>query len=40
MHVAHLMVDGGKMSKSLGNLYTLDDLQHRGFTPAEVRYSS
>lgn len=39
MHVAHLMVDGGKMSKSLGNLYTLDDLKHRGFTPAEVRYT-
>jgi cysteinyl-tRNA synthetase len=27
------------MSKSLGNLYTLDDLKHRGFTPAEVRYT-
>ena len=38
MHVAHLMVDGGKMSKSLGNLYTLADLQKRGYTPAEVRY--
>lgn len=39
MHSAHLMVDGGKMSKSLGNLYTLGDLRHRGFTPAEVRYT-
>lgn len=39
MHIAHLMVDGGKMSKSLGNLYTLDDLKQRGFTPAEVRYT-
>ncbi len=38
MHIAHLMVDGGKMSKSLGNLYTLDDLKQLGFTPAEVRY--
>lgn len=37
-HIAHLMVDGGKMSKSLGNLYTLEDLQKRGYTPAEVRY--
>ena len=37
-HIAHLMVDGGKMSKSLGNLYTLADLQQRGYTPAEVRY--
>ncbi len=31
-------VDGGKMSKSLGNLYTLTDLEQRGFTPMEVRY--
>jgi cysteinyl-tRNA synthetase len=38
MHIAHLMVDGGKMSKSLGNLYTLDDLKARGYTPNEVRY--
>ena len=37
-HVAHLMVDGGKMSKSLGNLYTLEDLAQRGFSAAEVRY--
>jgi cysteinyl-tRNA synthetase len=39
MHIAHLMVDGGKMSKSLGNLYTLEDLKHRGHTPAAVRYT-
>ncbi len=38
MHIAHLMVDGGKMSKSLGNLFTLDDLKKRGFTANEVRY--
>lgn len=38
MHVAHLMVDGGKMSKSLGNLFTLADLAARGYTAAEVRY--
>ena len=38
MHVAHLMVDGGKMSKSLGNLYTLADLEQRGYTANEVRY--
>jgi cysteinyl-tRNA synthetase len=37
-HITHLMVDGGKMSKSLGNLYTLADLQKRGYSPAEVRY--
>ena len=38
MHVTHLMVDGGKMSKSLGNLYTLADLAERGYSAAEVRY--
>ncbi|MBL9117056.1 MAG: cysteine--tRNA ligase [Verrucomicrobiaceae bacterium] len=37
-HIAHLMVDGGKMSKSLGNLFTLADLQAKGYTAAEVRY--
>jgi cysteinyl-tRNA synthetase len=37
-HCAHLMVDGGKMSKSLGNLYTLDDLEAKGWSAMEVRY--
>ncbi len=37
-HITHLMVDGGKMSKSLGNLYTLDDLAAKGWSPMEVRY--
>jgi cysteinyl-tRNA synthetase len=37
-HIAHLMVDGGKMSKSLGNLYTLEDLATHGWTAMEVRY--
>ncbi|MBB5351998.1 cysteinyl-tRNA synthetase [Haloferula luteola] len=37
-HTTHLLVDGGKMSKSLGNLYTLKDLAERGHTPMEVRY--
>lgn len=37
-HIAHLLVDGGKMSKSLGNLYTLEDLAARGHTAMEVRY--
>jgi cysteinyl-tRNA synthetase len=32
------MVDGGKMSKSLGNLHTLEDLAARGYSAAEVRY--
>lgn len=37
-HIAHLMVEGSKMSKSLGNMYTLDGLEERGFTAMEVRY--
>ena len=37
-HVTHLLVDNAKMSKSLGNLYTLDDLAAKGFSPMEVRY--
>lgn len=37
-HLTHLLVDGGKMAKSLGNFYTLDDLAARGFSPMEVRY--
>jgi cysteinyl-tRNA synthetase len=36
-HSEHLLVDGKKMSKSLGNLYTLDDLAARGFSPMAVR---
>ena len=38
-HSAHLMVEGAKMSKSLGNLYTLDDLRAKGFSPMVVRYT-
>ncbi len=37
-HITHLLVDGGKMSKSLGNMYTLEDLEKKGFTAMEVRY--
>lgn len=37
-HSAHLMVDGRKMSKSLGNLYTLEDVRAKGFSPAALRY--
>lgn len=33
MHVEFLQVDGGKMSKSLGNTYTLDNLQEKGIEP-------
>ena len=34
----HLQVDGGKMSKSLGNFYTLADLEKQGFPPLAFRY--
>lgn len=38
MHGEFLLVDGGKMGKSLGNLYTLADLAERGFSPMHFRY--
>ncbi len=38
-HSEHLLVDGKKMSKSLGNLYTLDQLQEMGHGPAALRYA-
>ncbi len=37
-HVTHLRVDGRKMSKSLGNLYTLEQLAEMGHSANEVRY--
>ena len=39
LHCAHLLVDGQKMSKSLGNFYTLRDVLARGYTGREVRYA-
>ncbi len=38
IHSEHLMVDGAKMSKSLGNQYTLKDLIERGLDPRAIRY--
>jgi cysteinyl-tRNA synthetase len=38
-HSAHLMVEGAKMSKSLGNLYTLEDLREKGISPMALRYT-
>jgi cysteinyl-tRNA synthetase len=38
MHAAHLLVDGRKMSKSMNNEYTLEDLAARGFDPMDFRY--
>jgi cysteinyl-tRNA synthetase len=39
LHSAHLLVEGQKMSKSLGNFYTIRDLTDRGFTGREIRYA-
>jgi len=38
LHCQHLVVDNKKMSKSLGNFYTLGDLLQRGHDPMAVRY--
>ena len=38
MHAEHLIVDNKKMSKSLGNFYTLRDLLNKGYTGPQVRY--
>jgi cysteinyl-tRNA synthetase len=38
LHAEHLSVDSQKMSKSLGNIYTLRDLKERGFAPEALRY--
>jgi cysteinyl-tRNA synthetase len=38
LHSEHLLVEWQKMSKSLGNFYTLRDLQQRGYKPEVVRY--
>jgi len=38
MHAAHLVVDGKKMSKSLGNFYTLRDLLAKGFSGRVIRW--
>ena len=37
MHVEFLQIDGGKMSKSLNNLYTIKDLEEKGYEPLVYR---
>jgi len=37
MHIDFLQVNGGKMSKSLNNLYTLKDLEEKGYLPEVYR---
>jgi cysteinyl-tRNA synthetase len=39
MHTKFLQVDGGKMSKSLGNVYTLDDVRAKGFEDRALRFT-
>jgi cysteinyl-tRNA synthetase len=39
LHCAHLLVDGQKMAKSLGNFYTVPDVVAKGYTGRELRYA-
>jgi cysteinyl-tRNA synthetase len=39
MHAEHLLVEGEKMSKSLGNFFTLRDLFAKGYKPSAVRFA-
>ncbi len=38
IHSEFLMIDGKKMSKSLGNIFTVEDVKSRGFDPLSLRY--
>ena len=38
MHSEHLSIDGDKMSKSKGNVYTINKLKGMGFSPESIRY--
>jgi cysteinyl-tRNA synthetase len=38
LHTKFLLVDGGKMGKSLGNAFTIHDLESHGFSPIDYRY--
>jgi cysteinyl-tRNA synthetase len=39
LHCAHLLVDNQKMSKSLGNFYTIPDVLAKGYSGREIRYA-
>jgi cysteinyl-tRNA synthetase len=39
LHAEHLLVEGEKMSKSLGNFFTLRDLFDKGYKPSAVRFA-
>lgn len=38
VHNSFILIDSGKMSKSLGNVYTLEDVEKRGFDPMDLKY--
>ncbi len=38
IHGAFLQVDGGRMGKSLGNAYRLEDIEEKGFGPMDLKY--
>ncbi len=38
IHGEHLLIHGQKMAKSLGNFYTLQDIENRSFNPVSFRY--
>ena len=38
LHVNFLFVEGRKMAKSLGNIFTLEDIEKRGFPPLAFKY--
>jgi cysteinyl-tRNA synthetase len=38
VHVEHLLIDEEKMSKSLGNVFTLPDIVAKGYRPSALRY--
>src|SRR6202142_194548 len=38
LHAEHLIIEGEKMSKSLGNFYTLRDLFKKGYKPSTIRF--
>jgi cysteinyl-tRNA synthetase len=38
LHCAHLVVDGQKMSKSVGNFYTIRDVLHKGYSGRVARW--
>jgi cysteinyl-tRNA synthetase len=39
LHAEHLLVEGEKMSKSLGNFFTLRDLFAKGYKPSALRFA-